>query len=422
MKKLQLITLKGICFSLFLILFSPAYAQVKFKKITLSNEFVGEGVSVGDFNKDGHPDVAAGCFLWYGPDFTKKVRVGPNGKETYPLGEYAYYYVQLRPYDVNNDGWLDITFQRNLQTFMWLENPGAEKQGELWKEHSLGNGMGGESAQFVPLFKNKEHVLIAGYNFNDRNEGPLAWSEFDKAQNKYVWHIISQKKYKHNSHGLGVGDVNGDGRNDIVVRDGWYEQPASIAGDPLWKYHPYLFSFDPYKSRENLGGSNMFVDDVDGDGDGDVIGALEGHGWGLAWYEQIKDADSITFIPHMIMGTNEEKKFYNGVGFSQLHSLGYVDVDGDGRKDIVAGKRYKAHNGRDPDTDGAPVLYWFKQTRKKNKTSFIPKLIDSEAGSGSSMEEQRDMDGDGHPDIVTSSKKGTYVFLTRGYKKSKKKK
>lgn len=420
MKRLHLIIVKGILFSLLVILFSPVYAQVSFKKITLSDKFVGEGPSVGDFNKDGHLDVAAGPFLWMGPNFTTRYKIGPNGADTFAITQYAYYYVQLRPYDVNNDGWLDIPFQRNLQTFMWLENPGAGKEGELWKEHTLGNGMGGESAQFVPLFSDKENVLISGHNFNDRNRGPLSWSQFDKSQNKYVWHIISEKKYMHNSHGLGIGDVNGDKRNDIICRDGWYEQPASIAGDPLWKYHPYLFSFDPYKSRENLGGSHIFTDDVDKDGDADVIAALEGHGWGLAWYEQIKQADTITFIPHMIMGNDKEKDLYGGVAFSQLHSLGYVDVDGDGLKDIVTGKRYYAHVNIDPDGDGPAVLYWFKQTRKGRKTSFVPMLIDSGAGSGSSMEEQKDMDGDGHPDIVTSSKKGTYIFLTRGYKKSKK--
>lgn len=421
MKKIHPIILRGMFLSLLGISFFPSYAQITFKKITLSDTFVGEGVSVGDFNKDGHPDVAAGCFLWYGPDFSTKIKIGPNGNETYPLGEYAYYYEEIRPYDVNNDGWLDVPFQRNLQSFLWLENPGKGKQNGLWEEHSLGNGMGGETSQFVPLFSKDKFILVSGYNVNDRFEGPLSWSEFDASQNKYVWHIISEKKYKGNSHGLGVGDINGDGRNDILVRDGWYEQPVSIKGDPLWTYHAYLFSFDPYHSRENLGGSHMFVDDVDGDGDGDVIAALEGHGWGLAWFEQIKAGDSISFTPHMIMGSNEEKNLYGGVGFSQLHSLGYVDIDGDGRKDIVAGKRYKAHNGLDPDTDGPPVLYWFKQTRNAGKTSFVPMLIDSSAGSGSSMEEQRDMDGDGHPDIVTSSKKGTYIFLTRGNKSRKSK-
>lgn len=413
MKKIHTIIVRGVSLAFIAILFSPAYAQITFKKITLSDTNVGEGVSVGDFNKDGHLDVAAGPYLWMGPGFTTRYRIGPNGDSTYPTNQYGYYYMQIRPYDINNDGWLDIPFQRGLQNFLWLENPGAGKRNQLWEEHSLGNGMGGETSQFVPLFSNKKNVLISGYNVNDRFEGPLSWSEFDSAQNKYTWHIISEKKYKANSHGLGTGDVNGDGRNDILVRDGWYEQPASIKGDPLWTYHPYLFSFDPYHSRENLGGSHMFVDDLDGDGDGDVVAALEGHGWGLAWFEQIKQADTITFIPHMIMGTNEEKNLYGGVGFSQLHSLGYVDIDGDGLKDIVAGKRYKAHDGLDPDSDGPAVLYWFKQTRKAGKTTFVPMLIDSSVGSGSSMEEQRDIDGDGHPDIVTSSKKGAYIFLTR---------
>ena len=49
--------------------------------------------------------------------------------------------------------------------------------------------------------------------------------------------------------------------------------------------------------------------------------------------------------------------------------------------------------------------------------ALVPMLIDSSAGSGSSMEEQKGINGDGHRDIVTSSKKGTYIFLTSGYNK-----
>ena len=118
MKKVHLTIPVIIFFSLVAIPFSPLYAQVSFKKITLSDSFVGEGVSVGDFNKDGKLDVAAGPFLWMGPEFSRKTRVGPNGADTFPITQYAYYYMQTRPYDVNNDGWLDIPFQRNLQTSM----------------------------------------------------------------------------------------------------------------------------------------------------------------------------------------------------------------------------------------------------------------------------------------------------------------
>ncbi len=121
--------LRGIFFSLLGISFSPIYAQVSFEKITLSDKFVGEGVSVGDFNKDGHLDVSAGPFLWMGPNFSTRYRIGPNGADSFAITEYAYYYMQTRPYDVNNDGWLDIPFQIGLQNFMWLENPRSRKAG-----------------------------------------------------------------------------------------------------------------------------------------------------------------------------------------------------------------------------------------------------------------------------------------------------
>lgn len=143
--------MKGIFLSVLGLYFFPGSAQITFKKITLSDVFVGEGVSVGDFNKDGHLDVAAGPFLWMGPDFTTRYRIGPNGDESYPTNKYAYYDNTIRPYDVNNDGWLDIPVQMGLRNFTWLENPGKGKQGQLWKEHSLGAGMG-RKCPVLPAF------------------------------------------------------------------------------------------------------------------------------------------------------------------------------------------------------------------------------------------------------------------------------
>ena len=155
----------------------------------------------------------------------------------------------------------------------------------------------------------------------------------------------------------------------------------------------------------------MFAYDVNGDGLNDIITGLAAHGFGLAWYEQYKEGGEIRFREHIIMNKAPNENKY-GLKFSELHAIDLVDMDGDGIKDIVTGKRFWSH-GRtgDPDRNTAAVLYWFQVSRNADQSvDFIPHLIDNDSGVGTQVV-VGDINGDGLPDIVVGNKKGTFVHL-----------
>ena len=155
----------------------------------------------------------------------------------------------------------------------------------------------------------------------------------------------------------------------------------------------------------------MYAYDVNGDGLNDVVTSLAAHGYGLAWYEQIKENGQISFKQHIILNKEPSPNKY-GVVFSQLHAVDLLDMDGDGLKDIITGKRFWAHGAAgDPEPNAAAVLYWFKLVRIKNhEVDFIPYLIDNDSGIGTQVV-AGDINGDKLPDIVVGNKKGTFVFL-----------
>jgi len=106
-----------------------------------------------------------------------------------------------------------------------------------------------------------------------------------------------------------------------------------------------------------------------------------------------------------------------GIVFSQPHAAYLADMDGDGIKDIVTGKRYWAHNGHDPDERGARVIYWYQTKRDgKGGVDFVPHLVDAESGVGVDVQ-VGDVNGDKLPDIVVGNKAGVFV-LTQERKES----
>jgi hypothetical protein len=143
----------------------------------------------------------------------------------------------------------------------------------------------------------------------------------------------------------------------------------------------------------------MLVYDVDGDGDSDVISS-SAHNYGIWWFEQLPPGDGSQFKQHVIYDK-----------LSQPHAIRLVDINGDGLKDLVTGKRYYAHQGKDPGGKEPAVLCWFELRRpKKDKVEYILHKIDDNSGVGTQFEVTH-MNNDGKWDIVTSNKKGVHVFL-----------
>jgi hypothetical protein len=246
-------------------------------------------------------------------------------------------------------------------------------------------------------------------NNKGRHGGQFGYASIDWSNpfGKAKFHAITEKSKENDqkifkyTHGYGAGDVNGDGRMDILEANGWYEQPKDLAAPGPWKFHKAAFG---------LGGAQMYVYDVNKDGRNDVITSIKAHSYGLSWFEQNADA---SFTEHVILGKTKEANA-DGKGFSQIHAVQLEDMNGDGLPDIICGKRRWAHGIKGDDEPNAdPVLYWFELNRDgKGGASFVPRRIDNDSGVGTQFFTGK-VNQDNKPDIVIANKHGVFVFTQK---------
>ena len=373
-----------------------------FKKIKLSDQFFSEGAHAADFNKDGTLDFVAGPYWYEGPDFQKRHQIY-EGAPVDPKG-YSANFVAFTD-DFNKDSWPDVlVLGFPGQESSWYENPQGKSEGP-WKRHIVTKVTDNESPTYGDLTGDGKPELIFSAH------GHLGWAtpNPDKPTEEWTFHKASPRleRFHKFTHGLGYGDVNGDGRTDLLEAQGWWEQPASLDGDPEWKHHATSFGG---------GGAQMWAYDVDGDKDNDVITSLAGHGYGLAWFENKgKEGEELKFERHLILSENPAEKI-NDTQFSQLHAVDLFDMNNDGLKDIVTGKRFWAHGPTGDAEPNAPaVLYWFELSRKDGKVQWIPRQIDNDSGVGTQVT-ALDLNGDKLGDVVVGNKKGQFVFIQEAAK------
>ena len=369
----------------------------------VSSLYYGWGAATADVNHDGNLDIVSGPFCYLGPAFTER-KIYREGRVYNPSTEFAPDMVNLA-YDFTGDGWPDILSSLGNRHMDLYVNP--QGQSRRWDKFSVLTTITTEIVLLKDLDKDGKPEVIFG------GGGVYAWAKPDPSDPTAVWtpHPISRPGEAVNGHGIGVGDVNGDGRMDIAVPTGWYEQPAEGISKSPWIFHAVEFGNNGVFGN---GGGEMGIYDVNGDGLADVVNG-SAHNWGIKWFEQKKASDGTrTFEQHLI-AQDFSTKNAGGVVFSESHAARFVDMDGDKIPDFITGKRLwselENYNGNDP--YGPAVLYIYKTVRNAKApggAEFVPELIHNRSGVGSSFDVV-DLNKDGKPDIVTATAFGTFVFF-----------
>jgi hypothetical protein len=374
------------------ITFAKVPSAPVWKKHVLTKDFITEGLSAGDIDGDGVMDLVAGAFWFKGPDFKEGKLYRPG--RAMPIGAYMEDSFLSWIDDLNGDGRNDILMASHPGKDMTLYlNPG--KEGD-WPAHKVMTEAATESPLWLDLDGDGRKELVCTQG------GKFGYAEVDWSDVTKPWTFIAVSEKRTNTpytHGIGAGDLNGDGKADIIEKEGWFEQPAEKDGKWVWHKEPFA----------GPGGAQMLVFDADQDGDNDMITSLNGHGYGLVWYENSRSDGKVSFIRHEILPEDPAKTGSGGLQFSQLHALEAGDFDGDGRMDFTTGKRFWAHNGNDPGAKDPALAVIFYNRPKGKGVEWQAEVIDDDSGVGCQVLAV-DLDGDGRLEFAAGSKKGVHVI------------
>ncbi len=362
----------------FIALVSPE-REPRFQRYFVAAESY-ESVAAFDVDNNDTLDLVSGDFWYEGPSFRRRHLIG-----NLPRHDEYYDDFSTIPLDVNADGRMDfVTGGWFGATLRWVENPG--KKGNRWPVHEIAKVGNVETVRAWDVDGDGTLEIVP----NNPNH-PLKYLKLT-APGQFTTIQIAPKQ----GHGLGFGDVNADGRGDFILSDGWLEAPANRATGS-WTLHPEF----------SLGSASVpiIVADVNGDRLNDLI-VGQGHDYGLHWYEQTRSTTGQRgWTKHLIDDKN-----------SQYHCLEWTDLTGDGRPELLTGKRYRAHNDKDPGSNDPVGLYYFtwdaaRKQFAKHDIAYGPAGVGKGTGIYFAVADLRKT---GRNDIVVAGKDGLAVFFNEG--------
>jgi hypothetical protein len=304
-----------ILFPIWFLLAQTHGEEIPFEHLIIDAGFYGDCKAVGDIDGDGFLDVVVGGgdiagdshphdLYWYKyPAWTKTDIAQGRGTQ---------YTTDMQLGDIDGDGDLDIIIGdgEHGNNVIWFENPRKGNLAkDLWVRHEIGShGTFAHDVEVGDIDHDGRLDVVVHQGktsiFLQRGNpklGPSAWT-------KVVIGTTSRG-------GTALGDINRDGRLDIVQNGYWYECPR----DPEkkeWIKHDIAAGWP-----DDVG---VTVADINHDGRPDVLLAPAESAGRLVWYEAPPDPKNGQWIEHVIDHDVE-----------YMHTFKAADINQDGHLDVV---------------------------------------------------------------------------------------
>jgi len=349
--------------------------MLNFQKRRIDIENKCEACSVFDVDNNGILDIVCGEYWYQGPDFTKRYKICDIPYEHEYVWDFCDY-----PMDVDQDGNMDIiTGSYWSDGLYWRKNPG--KVGAPWETLKICDLPSVETIRFYDIDGDGQVEIFP--NCPGEPVFFIKLTGYENGEVQYVKHMVSEEIA---GHGLGVGDVDGDGLLEIITNQGIYHMPEGGPYAGLWQFSQ---EFD-------LGGTSVpiLVHEKN------LIYGVA-HDYGLIWLKQTQNPDgSRAWEKHVIDGA-----------WSQYHDMWLADINNDGKLELITGKRYKAHNGNDPGDAKDVFICYYTFEGETLYRHMIEYGNPENGGSGVGIYFWlEDLNSNGCLDIVAPGKEGLYLF------------